>query len=61
MQAPTAVVAANESIAANMEKFESNNLPYLPVLKNKRLIGLISKSQVLAQYRDELMRNNRFF
>jgi len=61
MQAPTAVVAANESITAIMEKFESNNLLYLPVLKNNRFIGLISKSQVLAQYRDELMRNNRFF
>jgi len=61
MQAPKAVVEADESIAGIMEKFETNNLLYLPVIKKNKFIGFISKSQVLAQYRDELMRNNRFF
>ncbi|PSR53216.1 hypothetical protein AHMF7605_06570 [Adhaeribacter arboris] len=61
MQPPTLLVEADESIAGIMEKFEKNNIFYLPVVKKGVFKGFISKSQLLAQYRDELMRNNRFF
>ncbi len=61
MQPPTLLVEADESIASIMSKFDKNNIFYLPVVKKGVFKGFISKSQLLAQYRDELMRNNRFF
>ena len=61
MQAPTAIVEANELVATIMNKFEKSNLFYLPVVKKGQFKGFISKSRLLAQYRDELMQNNRFF
>jgi CIC family chloride channel protein len=61
MQPPAVVVEADESVAAIMEKFDRNNLFFLPVVRKGVFKGFISKSQLLAQYRDELMRNNRFF
>jgi len=61
MQAPAVVVEADASIATIMDKFEHHNLLYLPVVKKSVFKGIITKSQLLARYRDELMRNNRFF
>ena len=61
MQAPIAIVEANELVATIMNKFEKSNLFYLPVVKKGQFKGFISKSRLLAQYRDELMQNNRFF
>ena len=61
MQLPTVVVEENESVAAILGKFDKNNLFYIPVVKQGMFKGFISKSKLLAQYRDELMQNNRFF
>ncbi|MDQ4140718.1 MAG: chloride channel protein, partial [Bacteroidota bacterium] len=56
MQPPTLLIEADESIASIMAKFDKSNIFYLPVVKKGVFKGFISKSQLLAQYRDELMR-----
>jgi CIC family chloride channel protein len=37
-----------------MEKFESCNQALLPVIKNGKFFGLISKVEILEAYRDKL-------
>jgi hypothetical protein len=36
-----------------MEKFEKSKADYLPVVKNKVVIGLISKNALLESYREK--------
>ncbi|MHA6248126.1 chloride channel protein [Pontibacter sp. CAU 1760] len=61
MQPPSAMVEIDESASEVLEKFDKSKLWSLPVVRNGRFKGFISKSRLLSQYRDELTRVNRFF
>ncbi|WP_291911803.1 chloride channel protein [Chitinophaga sp. CB10] len=51
MKAPAAVVKAGDNIELVIRKFDAANAWHLPVVKDKRLIGMISKSRILNRYR----------
>ncbi|MGZ9676242.1 chloride channel protein [Flavobacterium sp. GNP001] len=54
MTAPTAVISPEDSMGVVMNKFESANKAFLPVLKNDKYYGFISKSVALEAYRSKL-------
>lgn len=54
MTAPTAVISPEDSMGVVMNKFESANKAFLPVLKNNKYQGFISKSVALEAYRSKL-------
>ncbi len=54
MTAPTAVISPEDSMGLVMNKFESANKAFLPVLKNDKYYGFISKSVALEAYRSKL-------
>jgi len=54
ISAPKETVSLEDSIEMVMEKFETANSDYLPVLKNERYYGFISKAKVLEAYREKL-------
>lgn len=54
MTAPTAVISPEDSMGVVMNKFESANRAFLPVLKNDKYYGFISKSVALEAYRSKL-------
>lgn len=61
MHPPVAVVDVNEPASEVLEKFDKFERWYLPVVREDKFIGFISKPDLLSQYRLELTRVNRFF
>ncbi|EMR03066.1 chloride channel protein [Cesiribacter andamanensis] len=61
MHAPDVVVDINEPASEVLAKFDKLERWYLPVMRDDKIIGFISKSDLLSQYRTELTRVNRFF
>jgi CIC family chloride channel protein len=57
MNNPTGVITLQDSPQLALSKFDSTELWNLPVVENKKYIGFISKSSLLAKYRSELMRS----
>ena len=51
---PKEIVTPDDSMEIVMNKFENSNLTYLPVLKNGKYYGFISKSVALEAYRTKL-------
>ncbi|RAJ85306.1 CIC family chloride channel protein [Chitinophaga dinghuensis] len=51
MKAPLAVVNIDDNIEVVIKKFDAVNAWHLPVVKDKKLLGMISKSRILNQYR----------
>lgn len=54
MQQPKELVFYDETMETVMEKFENSGAKILPVLKNGKFIGFISKHYVLIKYREKL-------
>ncbi|MBP6584230.1 MAG: chloride channel protein [Flavobacterium sp.] len=54
MRAPKEMVNYDETAETIVEKFERAQTDYLPVLKNKEVIGIISKNALLEAYREKL-------
>lgn len=55
MIAPPAVVETNESMESVMKKFNASKAWNLPVTKNGKYIGFLSKSKIFNEYRDMLI------
>lgn len=58
MRNPLALVSYNESMHDVMKKFDATEAWVLPVIKNNEFNGFIYKSQLLANYRSELIRTS---
>jgi CIC family chloride channel protein len=56
---PPVIVDYNTSASQVMELFEGTDFWHLPVVKDGYFIGFVSKSVLLAQYRDLLLQQNR--
>jgi CIC family chloride channel protein len=54
MMAPAELVSPNDTMETVMNKFEKSKMAYLPVLKNGKYYGFISKSIALEAYREKL-------
>ncbi len=59
MTQPPAYVSSEESMQSVMNKFEQTGAWNLPVLKNGRYIGFVSKSRIFNAYRTKLIRQQR--
>lgn len=51
---PKEIIHHDDGMETIMEKFETSNEPILPVTKNGKFFGLISKINLLEAYRDKL-------
>jgi CIC family chloride channel protein len=51
---PIEIVSPNDSMETVMNKFETSKVAFLPVLKNEKYYGFISKSIALEAYRTKL-------
>jgi CIC family chloride channel protein len=58
MSPPTAYVTNFSSMETVMNKFETSKVAFLPVLKNGKYYGFISKSVALEAYREKLKSMN---
>lgn len=58
MRNPVAFVSYDESMHDVMKKFDATEAWVLPVIKNNEFNGFIYKSQLLANYRSELIRTS---
>ncbi|MCY1247811.1 hypothetical protein D3C86_1480530 [compost metagenome] len=54
MKAPIDVISYEDGMELVMEKFENSHLEQLPVTKNGKYFGFISKVSVLESYRKKL-------
>ena len=54
MSKPEQVVSPTDTMESVMDKFEKSKIPFLPVLKNGKYYGFISKSVALEAYREKL-------
>lgn len=54
MRKPIAIISPNDSMEIVMNKFEKSKVAFLPVLKNGKYYGFISKSIALEAYRTKL-------
>lgn len=54
MQEPKEIIYPTDSMETVMNKFESSKIAYLPVIKNGKYYGFISKSAALEAYRSKL-------
>ncbi len=61
MHAPEAVVEMDEPATEVLDKLDKYKLWSLPVVRNGKFKGFISKNRLLTQYRQELTKVNRFF
>jgi CIC family chloride channel protein len=61
MHPPTITVDINESAAEVLDTFDEYKVWSLPVVKNGKFKGFVSKNRLLTQYRNELTKVNRFF
>jgi len=57
MRKPAAVVDEEDTAQSIMKKFDATQLWNLPVIKDGKYIGFISKSSLLEQYREDLLKN----
>jgi CIC family chloride channel protein len=57
MVEPAAVITPEENLHDVLKKFEETGLWNLPVISDKQYKGFVSKSSILAQYRDELVKS----
>lgn len=48
------VISIDEPVSTIVDKFDTTNYRSLPVLKDKKFVGIISKSTILDHYRKEL-------
>ncbi len=60
MTKPPAVVDVKEKMYDIVKKIDELNVWNLPVVKEKKYIGFISKSKILSQYRNLLIRQTQF-
>lgn len=58
MIAPADIVTSNDNMETVMNKFELGKVAFLPVLKNGKYYGFISKSIALEAYREKLKSMN---
>lgn len=61
MHPPSITVDIDEPASEVLDKFDAYKLWSLPVVRNGKFKGFISKNRLLTQYRNELTRVNRFF
>ena len=54
MTAPIEVIYPTDSMEIVMNKFEKSKVVFLPVIKNSKYFGFISKSVALEAYRTKL-------
>jgi CIC family chloride channel protein len=54
MTAPKEIITPEDSMEMVMDKFEQTKMAFLPVLKNDKYYGFISKSMALEAYRTKL-------
>ena len=54
MKTPPATITATDSMETVMNKFEESKVAFLPVIKNGKYYGFISKSIALEAYRTKL-------
>lgn len=55
MTTPAVVIQANENLHQALIKFEETKLWNLPVVDRDQYVGFLSKSSILARYRNELL------
>jgi len=55
MSAPKATLALHENLHSVLTKFDETNMWNLPVTNGKKYVGFLSKSSILAKYRNELI------
>ena len=55
MVMPPAIISPDEKMEIVMQKFNENSVWNLPVVKNQKYIGFISKSTIFNAYRSELV------
>jgi CIC family chloride channel protein len=55
MTTPAAVIQVQENLHQVLHKFEETKLWNLPVVKGEQYVGFLSKSSILARYRNELL------
>lgn len=58
MRNPMALISFDESMHEVMKKFDATHAWVLPVIKNNEFNGFIYKSELLANYRSELIRTS---
>jgi CIC family chloride channel protein len=59
MRKPGTIVSPSESVHGIMKKFDETMLWYLPVVADGLFIGFVSKSNLLSNYRSQLIRTSR--
>jgi len=57
MMLPPATINPDESLHAILKKFDDTKQWNLPVIKNDKYLGFLSKSSILTKYREELVRS----
>ncbi|MBI1767059.1 MAG: chloride channel protein [Bacteroidetes bacterium] len=57
MQKPTVTIDVDDDMSVIMEKFDKSGAWNIPVVREGRYVGFISKSSVLSNYRDKLKSN----
>ncbi|WP_272150833.1 chloride channel protein [Tenacibaculum aiptasiae] len=55
MRSAPAIISYNDSVAEVMQKFKESDAWNLPVIKDKKYVGFISKSKLLSAYRNKLI------
>jgi len=55
MSTPKATLALHENLHSVLTKFDETNMWNLPVTNDKKYVGFLSKSSILAKYRNELI------
>jgi CIC family chloride channel protein len=57
MSIPPAVIIADESMENVMKLFDETGAWNLPVIKNGKYVGFVSKSSIFSSYRNKLKVN----
>ena len=55
MNTQVETAAPDEDVAEVLSRMDAGNLYNMPVVANHRFVGMVSKSSLLDQYRNELM------
>lgn len=58
MRKPASIIYSSDSMHSIMKKFDETNAWVLPIVTNNEFTGFISKSNLLASYRSELIRTS---
>jgi CIC family chloride channel protein len=53
-----AVISPNESLNSVLKKFDDTSQWNIPVIENQQYLGFLSKSSILSEYREELVRSS---